>query len=442
MVSLLQDCRGRLTPEHAALVFFAGVPIQNVGYQYLHAYLLFLLAAAGLLSRYLRDHLRQDLFFAGAAVGFAFLFRMYLTGAAAAALFATVLLEARSRNRPWGETRRLLTIYCLGCLVVVAGASIWLSEILPDMWHAVTVDSISHGVTRRPIYGHSIVESWTEFTECLDRLWQNPGRIGTYFYVVFAASDHLTTGLTLGLPFLAALLWGYRRRMGVKASDHADRMVLFFLLWGSLTFIRAFIRGGSPWVLSQAVTPLYFVLVLVLRPVTARWRATRTIGAGMVAISAIVAAVGIGQRAATVTVSQLLTLRNANYGVSAPYGTVIFKDQKRADELRELLAIVLENTAEKEHIFVIPWNAPALYALTRRCSPTYYDSTIDLFRRPTEEKQRRVCDALLEKNTRLIIGRADLGVDVAYTGPIAFHFPPRCVGETYLRTARASSPAE
>ena len=69
---------------------------------------------------------------------------------------------------------------------------------------------------------------------------------------------------------------------------------------------------------------------------------------------------------------------------------------------------MLENTTEEDHVFVIPWSAPAIYALTRRRNPTYYDSTIDLFYRPSEEKQRQVCEALLAKEARLIIGRADL----------------------------------
>ena len=82
----------------ALLVFFAGVPAEYVGYVYLHAYLVCLLAAAGLLSLHLRDRRRRYLFFAGMAVGLGLLFRTYLTVAAAAALMATLLLETRTRS--------------------------------------------------------------------------------------------------------------------------------------------------------------------------------------------------------------------------------------------------------------------------------------------------------------------------------------------------------
>src|SRR5262249_32475052 len=120
------------------------------------------------------------------------------------------------------------------------------------------------------------------------------------------------------------------------------------------------------------------------------------------------ATVGIGQASISATLTQLEAQRRSTHTIRAPYGTVAFKSRMQADELRGLLAVVLENTVEQDHIFVIPWQAPALYALTRRHNPTYYDSTIDLFYRPDEEKQRQVCARLLQKNTRLVIGRADM----------------------------------
>src|SRR6266404_5933261 len=88
----------------AVLVFFAGVPAEYMGYSYLHMYFLLLLVAAGLLAQYLQNHRRASLFFAGAAVGFAFLFRSYVTGAGAAAMSAIVVLEARQRDCPWRAT--------------------------------------------------------------------------------------------------------------------------------------------------------------------------------------------------------------------------------------------------------------------------------------------------------------------------------------------------
>jgi hypothetical protein len=392
----------------AILVFFAGVPAEYVGYSYLHLYLLLLLVAAGLMWRYLQNHRRRTLFLAGAAIGFAFLFRLYLTGAAAAALSAIVILEARSRNRPMRETAQFLGMFGCGCLPVVAGATLWLSASVPTMWHAVVVDSLSHAVTRRAVYGHAIIDSWGELNECFDALRQNPLRVGAYLSAAFGFSDLLKSGCMHVLPFLVILLWRRRRRMPAAPLDPPDWMLMYFLLWGGLTFIRPLTRGAPPAQLSQAVTPLYFALVFIVRPLLTRWREANTFGTGAIAWSAIVAIAAVGQVSASITIRQLLTLRYDSYTVSAPYGSVAFNDRQQADELQGLLAAVLGTTDENDHIFVIPWSAPALYALTRRVNPTYYDSTIDLFYRPAEEKQRRVCAMLLKQHAELIIARSDM----------------------------------
>jgi len=393
----------------AILVYFAGVPAEYIGYVYLHAYLVCLLAAAGMLGQYFKGHRRRYLFFAGMAVGFGFLFRSYLTGAAAVALLATVLLEARRRQLAWSGAVGLMAVYSSGILLVLAGMSLWLFDLLPGMWHAVVIDSISHAARRRLAYGHYVVESWTDFVTLIDACVHVPTSASAIFYLAVGGSDLVKTVTMHVAPFLAITFWWYHRRRGPAIPEPGEWMVLFFLLWGSLTLIRPLTRGGHSQQLSQAVTPLFFVLVFLLRPIWGHWRATKTFGAGLVAWAALAALVGVAHRAVTVSMQQaVVTIRHKSHSVAAPYGTLAFNDQKRAAELQGLIAAVLENAAEEDHVFVIPWNAPAIYALTRRRNPTYYDSTIDLLYRPSDEKQRQVCDALLAKETRLIIGTVEL----------------------------------
>jgi hypothetical protein len=392
----------------AVLVFFAGEPAEYVGHAYLHFYFLWLLLAAIALAEYLQSHRRASLFFAGAAVGLAFLFRSYLTGAAAAALSATVVLEARSRNCPWSGVIGRLAICGSGCLAALAGALPWLLEPLPHMWQAVVVDSVAHAVTRRVAYGHSIAEAWVEFKEALEQLSNTPGRPGAYFWTAVEASELLKTGWLHVLPFLALPIWVCRARPQPATRGRSDWMLFFLLLWGSLTFIRPLTRGAHPDQLSQATSPLFLALIVVLRSLVARWRATKSIAIGFAACLLIATAVGVGQAAVSATMKQFALRRRSADSVGAPYGTVVFTRPWQANELRELLEVVLENTSESDRIFVIPWQAPAIYALTRRHNSTYYDSTIDLFYRPDEERQRRVCAALLENDTRLIVARADM----------------------------------
>jgi hypothetical protein len=296
-----------------------------------------------------------------------------------------------------------------GIALVVALLSALLFDLLPDMWYAVAVDSISHAVTRRLIYGHAIAEAWSEMPPLLERLWHSPTSAGAVWYVALLGSEFVKTATMHAVPFLAVYFWWHRRRQGAALPASTQWTILFFLIWGSLTFIRPFLRGGDSHHLSQAATPLYFVLVLLLRPLMTRWRETRSLAAGFVACAAIGTVAGVGHRAAIVPMERAVdTLLKETYRVVAPYGTLSHNDRRLAAELEGLLEAVLEHATEKDHVFVVPWSAPAIYALTRRRNPTYYDSMIDLIYRPSEDKQRQVCQALLAKETRLVIGRADL----------------------------------
>ncbi|HTI50923.1 MAG TPA: hypothetical protein VL475_08230, partial [Planctomycetaceae bacterium] len=199
--------------------------------------------------------------------------------------------------------------------------------------------------------------------------------------------------------------WCYSRRKRIVPHGRTGWALLFFLLWGGLTFFRAYLRGGSTTSLVQAATPLYIVLILLLRPLLTYARLSGTNGARLAAVCAFAALVGLGQWGTALTVHEVLALRHPAHRAVAPHGTLVATDVGQAAELQDLIAAVVENSDESDYVFVTPWNAPPLYALTRRRNPTHYDSLIDLTHRPSEEKQRSVCGDLLSHNTRLVVHR-------------------------------------
>jgi putative effector of murein hydrolase LrgA (UPF0299 family) len=391
----------------ALLVFFAGVPVESVGCVYLHAYLLCLLVAAGLLAGYLESHRPRRLFWAGLALGCGLCFKVYLTGAAVAAVLVIVALESRHRKSAWRETGGLLVTCGMGVLIVPAVVSVLLADVWPQMCHALLIDAVSHAVTRRLHYGFFVADAWDEFTRAAVGFWSAPAE--NFARLDAPGSDLVKTATMHGVPFLAIFLWGLRRRNGAAVAAATEWMIFFFLLWGGLTFVRPLLRGGHPHQLSQATTPLYLALVLLFRPIAAGWRAKRSLMAGLAYCALLGTVAGLGQRAIFMPLQRVAAAcRKESYTVVAPYGTLVAADRSRAGELQELIAAVLEHTTAEDHIFVVPWNAPALYALTRRRNSTYYDSTIDLFYRPAPDRERQVCQDLLANDTRLVIGRADL----------------------------------
>jgi hypothetical protein len=385
------------------VVFFAGVPYDYGGFVCLQAYFLCLLGAAGFLIRHLQWHDRRSLFCAGLAVGLGAVFKFYLAGAAAAALCAAVWMEMRRRGCGLKESARLMGIYIAGALVAPIATTACFADLWPNLWYAIGVDSVSHATVLRPVYGHKLAEFWADAVPFLrdlrhDPFGWTPDGVTRLSRLVEMATVHV-------VPFLAGGLYWYSRRKGIVPRDLSHEGLLFFLLWGGLTFIRGFVRGGNTTALIQSATPLYLVLILLLRPLLKCARASRTVGASLAAASAVAALIGLGQWAVVLTVNEGLAFGRPGHRVVAPYGTLVFADPNQAAEIQSLIGAVVENTAEGDYVFVTPWNAPPLYALTRRRNPTYYDSLIDLTHRPSELKQRKVCEALLAHETRLVVHR-------------------------------------
>ncbi|MCD6572828.1 MAG: hypothetical protein J7K95_01870 [Thermoplasmata archaeon] len=78
----------------AMLVFFNGITRWYLGYTYIHMYFLLLLISTLLFIKYLRNNGAIELFLAGIFIGLAFLFKLYVVGAAFLALFLTIFIHS------------------------------------------------------------------------------------------------------------------------------------------------------------------------------------------------------------------------------------------------------------------------------------------------------------------------------------------------------------
>lgn len=403
----------------AALVFFAGAPAYYEGYAYLHAWLLCLLLSAWRFHGYLESHERSRLFWAAALIGAGMCFRFYLTGAAAAALGIVTLLEARSRDQSWRELLKASLTCAVGFSVAPLLASLALLDVAAAMWSNVALESVSHATTLHPPYGHHLLPLWSEWLYRFDLLRNHP-HWWRHHVDAFEASSALLQDLAAHLtPFLAVGCWFALRKTSRTPHGPAGWSTLFILLWGGFTFLRSLTRGGPPGQLAQSVTPLLFVLVLLRPRVMAWWRDAPGPASLAWAVCLMGVLIGLGQRAPAFTLLKLNALRTRTFPVLAPKGTILFGDELQAAEAQQLIQIVLDETAESDPIFVVPWEAPALYALTGRRNATSSDSLIDLVYRPNAVQQQRLCDELAATPPRLVVHRpgADFTGD-ATLGPV------------------------
>jgi hypothetical protein len=389
----------------AILVFFAGVPASHLCFTYLHAHYLCVLGAAGVFVQYLRDRQTRHLLLCGLAVGAGLFFSFYFSGAAAAAIVLILLLDARGSGKTWHETVAVLLKFLAGPIGMIALVGLLFADIWWPMARAVVVDSVAHGTARTHIYGYAIHETLltllSAFKEAAGRGCApllDPNCLDVYSRLVEAGAYHV-------LPFVAVGLWLRRSRRGQQAGDAPPRLALAFIVWwGCFGFVRGFSRG-SIYHLSQALTPLFFLVVFLLRDALKQRDAMPGLRSKLATAVLIATVFGLGQRA---LVSSVI-MPSPCHVVRGPFGVFRVPDHDTAEEANGLIAEVLNNTRESDFIFVIPQNAPPLHALTRRPNPSYYDSLADLARRPSPDKENQVCRDILDKGTKLVIRNRGAG---------------------------------
>ncbi|MGQ0634801.1 MAG: glycosyltransferase family 39 protein [Planctomycetaceae bacterium] len=386
------------------LVFFVGVPALYWSYVSLQADFLCALAAAAMFVEFLRRGQRRWLLAAGIAIGLAACFKFYLAGAAGAAMFAALICDARKRRRSLGDAAKDLGVYVGGGLLAPTALAACLADLWPQMWRAVLLDSVVHATSVPRFYGYKLAEFWNDTLQAARDFRQQPWPVQPGW--ITSPSRLLAMTALHALPFAAAGLWLVARKRGALADTVGGGTTCFFLLWGGFGFVRGYSSGGNTCQLIQATTPLYFVLVFLLRPLLERARTSKRLNARLAALTAVTLVATLAQVAPAETLAHLAKLKTGRHPIVAPHGTLMAAAADYASDMQGLIDEVLRRTEPGERIFVTAWSAPPLYALTGRRNPTYYDSLVDLCHRPSDEKQRRVCRELLSSPTQLVVHRA------------------------------------
>lgn len=390
----------------AILVFFNGITAHYL-VTYIHIYFLLLLISALLFIRYLRNNTAMELFGAGIFIGLAFLFKFYVVGAAFFASFLTIFIYSKFNKKPISYSIKSVGVFLGGIFLVVGLASLALIEIWQPMVKQIAIKSLLGGTSMNlPYFNDSIWYLGLSLTDLKGVI-----ETGGIFYVMnfFFHSNRLiyvTLSYLLPLLLVGISIW-YLVGNKLKKSDKI--LVLFFLLWGMCTFPKALGRSDMAH-LAQSITPLFFLLIFLLQK-SIRFEENKTSFAKFVSYSFIVITILLLLPVPLFLINTGYTFTKSHFEVSTQYGTLCSFNESEANTVNAVLKSINRNTDEGDYIFVTPWDAPPFYALTNRKNPTYYDSLIDLVARPSDEKQIKVCNDLLNKDTKMIIHYADWGFD-------------------------------
>ncbi len=391
----------------ATLVFFNGIT-HYLGFAYIHMHFLLLFISAFIFIKYLRNNSAVELFLTGFFVGLAFLFKFYEVGGVFLAFLLTIFIHSRFDGKSFSYSIKSIAVFCGGVLLVVGLASLVLIEIWQPMVKEIVIESVLHGTSMNLPY----------FTSSISYL----GLILTYLKGVLETGEYfcpmkifchlakfINATLLYLLPFLLVgiSIWYL---IGKKLEKSDKVVVLFFLLWGMFTFPKALGRSDISH-LVFSITPLFFLLLFLLQKSIKKFETNKSSLEKYIAYGFILITLLLLMPVPLFFRSTGYALVKPHYEVNTEYGALVFYNESEAKDVNAVIDFINKNTKEGDYVFVTPWNAPPFYALTNRKNPTYYDSLIDLVARPSDKKQKKVCNDLLNKDTKLIIHYANWGFD-------------------------------
>jgi hypothetical protein len=390
----------------ALLVFFDGIPAY-VGYTYLNAYFLFLIIAAIFFVKYLKNNTAKWLFWAGIFVGASFIFRFYEVAAASSAFFILIFIQGKFKQEKFSTSLKSASIFCGGILLVVFFAFLPLIKIWGTMIKQTVFDSFSHGTSMNLPYFEGSAAAFGPVLAYLKEM------IGGHLVYVIKLIHYLIIYLNVTLlyllPFilLVVSVWFLFNK---KLNNRDKIIVLFFLLWGIFTMPKALGRS-DPAHLSLAVTPLFFLLILYLQKSVDISKIKNNLWVKAIKYLLMIITIILVMSLPLFLAQLRSTLMKPHDKIKSEHGTLVSGDEEEVRDVNEVISFIGKNTKKDDYIFVTPWYAPPLYALTDRKNPTYYDSLIDIIASPSTEKQKKICQDLVDKNTKMIIHSPSWGFD-------------------------------
>lgn len=368
----------------SVLLFFNGLG---------HVHFLLLLVSTIFFVKYLREGGGSRLFWSGIFVGLAFYFRFFEVAAYGLALGIALLVSFRIDRLKMGRSVKMLLIFCCG--VLLAALVVYLPSI--NHWklifEEVVLKSIDHGMSMNLPYFTDVKLALKSVLEQESR-----GEFSFYKLAVFLRTVALYT-----LPFMVCIL-GLFQFIGKKIRSSDKILIGLLMLWTLFEFPKVLGRADVSH-LAHSVSPAIILLVFLIQNANLKiWRVVAGFTAFLLVLQLPVRAYDVKQ-----------ILAKQHYELAAPYGRLLLDDQKQTEDIRRVINFINSHSQEGDPIFVSSWYFPAFYALTNRRNPTYYDSLIDVISEPSQKKQQKICDGLIDGTGRgsakIIIHNPNFGFD-------------------------------
>ncbi len=368
----------------ALLLFFNGLG---------HVHFLLLLIATIFFAKYLKEGGGLRLFLSGVFVGLAFYFRFFEVAACALALVVALLISFRADRLRVSRAIVMFLIFSGGVLLAMSIIYLPLINYWQLILDSVVLNSVGHGISMNLAYLTDVKSALSSLLEL-----ESKGEFSFYKLAVF-----LRIGALYSLPFVVFFL-GMFQFFGKKMGSLDKIFVVFLMLWTLFEFPKVLGRADVSH-LAHVVSPAIILLVFLIK--NGNWKIWRVVAG----FTAFLLVLQLPVRA--YDVEQILA--KPHYQLTTTHGRLFLEEQKQVEDAEKVINFINLHSKEGDPIFVSSWYFPALYALTDRSNPTYYDSLIDVIAEPSEEEQQRICDGLIEGNgkgsVKIIVHNPNFGFD-------------------------------
>ncbi|MGE5479602.1 MAG: hypothetical protein ACM3U1_04145 [Chloroflexota bacterium] len=381
----------------ALLYYYSSVIYHYTGASYIHFYYILMTVAVWMLTKfYAKGQIRYTAY-AGAALAAAVFFRLYESGAGLAGMSLALLyfIIATKTN-----VLKAFGAFAGGFAVVLLIEFLPFAGIIPYVIREAVFESVKNGTSMNLPYFWDA----TEMLKALGRDFSNEG-IMSFLIMISHIVRFIAFTTYYILPFVTPIL--IIAFFKFEKDIPRRSIALTFFLWGMITLPKGLGRSDLTHMAPSAAPLIMFALysgyVIAQSAYNDRFRQIYKWGA-----VALVAGMFLTLSGPLFRIPDQFRMPFTK--IYAPYGSYASNKPMDVEGAKFAIENVLKYTRERDYIFVTPWSAPALYAMTHRRNATYYDSMNDPVIRPSAKTQERVIDALIASKTKLIV-HADWGYD-------------------------------
>jgi 4-amino-4-deoxy-L-arabinose transferase-like glycosyltransferase len=383
----------------AFIFYFFSVVTNYEGPDYISLYLLFILLGAVNLVKYFRANDKNSnlLVLSGLMMAFAFFFKLYEVGGVYVAFLLMIFIYEKSQKSLQKQILKSLTTFVVPGLILFVILLFAFGSHSSKMLNELIFESVKNGTSMNLPYFNDLYYITISLTEDFHSL----GTLGNIPAVINLFYHSLRFIVALGyylIPFLSIIIFIFYFLSKLDKPEYIIALLIF--LWALVSFPKALGRSDLAH-LAPSVAP--FILFMFFVAVKSK----RTVLKKTSLIIVIIMFFSV-----LFPFFKVLSLaKTPRQYVKTANGCVPFKKAQDKIDFENTYNFIIRHTDKSDYIFVTPWDAPPVYALTGRRNPAYYDSLNDLIIRKDKNKQKKIISDIIKHKTKLIIHSGDWGYD-------------------------------